>query len=64
MKIIKLSSFVGLDITSANDLAASSNLKSRIVAIDGKPMKITDNRRTDRVNFTVIDNVVTFATVG
>lgn len=64
MEIIKLSKFVGLDITAARDLAASKSLKTRIINIDGKPLKVTDNRMSDRINFTIIDNVVTFATVG
>jgi len=57
-------SLVGLSETEALELAKTNGWEVRVVSRDGEDFAITMDYRADRVNLTVVDDVVTASTVG
>jgi len=51
-------SFIGLTTTAARALAASKDLLSRVVEIDGIPQIVTEDFRPERFNFAIRDGKV------
>lgn len=57
-------SVVGMTVQEAYDTITAAGLVARTVEIDGDPQIVTKDYRTDRVNVTVSQGVVTGAVVG
>jgi len=55
---------VGLSESEALDTAKANGWDARVVSRDGEDFAITMDYRADRVNLTVVDDVVTASTVG
>lgn len=61
---ISLTEFLGLPEEEARALAGRKGYVWRIVAKDGKVMKITQDQRHDRINFKIKNSIVYDAYVG
>lgn len=57
-------SLVGLSESDATETAKANGWESRVVSRDGTDLAITMDYRMDRVNLTIVDDVVTASTVG
>ncbi len=55
---------VGLSESEALDTAKANGWDARVVSRDGEDFAVTMDYRADRVNLTVVDDVVTASTVG
>lgn len=56
--------YIGLTKETASKLAKNNNVKSRITEEDGVGRMVTMDYRTDRVNFSVKNNIVIAARIG
>jgi hypothetical protein len=56
--------YTGAALEVAQRRAAADGFSSRIVMIDGEGQMVTDDYRLDRLNFVVVDGVVTDVSVG
>ena len=64
MNNIKTTQFIGLTEKQANELATSSNFKCSIIKKDNQNFIITEDIRMDRLNFTIVNGLVTSVTLG
>jgi len=56
-------SYNGLTIDAARDLAAENGVAFRVVELDGVPQPTTRDFRPGRINATVVDGIVTDYTI-
>jgi hypothetical protein len=57
-------SLIGLTDGQAEEATEEAGFTYRVVSIDGEPLAVTLDYRTDRVNVSLEDDVVVEATVG
>lgn len=57
-------SLIGLPIAQAKAQIADAGYEARVVSVDGDVRPVTMDYRPDRINLTIVDKVVTNATVG
>jgi len=59
-----LDALVGLSEAEATDVATAQGWEVRVVSRDGEDFAVTKDFRSDRVNLTLVDDVVTGADIG
>ena len=57
-------SLIGLPVKQAKTQIADAGYEARVVSVDGDVRPVTMDYRPDRINLTIVDKVVTNATVG
>ncbi|MFZ9232311.1 MAG: hypothetical protein ACO25P_10895, partial [Ilumatobacteraceae bacterium] len=55
---------IGLSESVALDTAKANGWEVRVVSRDGEDFAVTEDYRMDRVNLTIVDDMVTASTVG
>ncbi|MBM3828519.1 MAG: hypothetical protein FJW09_07745 [Actinobacteria bacterium] len=61
---VDAAALVGSSEAEALELAKTNGWEARVVSRDGEDFPITMDYRGDRVNLTIVDDVVTASTVG
>lgn len=61
---INLKNLIGLTLEQAEVIIKSASMKPRLKSKDGQHFIVTMDLRNDRVNLTVVNNLVTKATIG
>lgn len=56
--------YVGLPASDADDVAAASGMKFRVIAVDGKCDSFLDDRNSNRIDAVVIDGIVRAVAFG
>lgn len=64
MSLTKLDLIVGKSVEEATTYIQFIGMRIRLVSVDGKAFIGTRDYRTDRVNLTVVNGVVTAVTAG
>lgn len=60
----ELQALVGLQVDAAKKRAQELGFSPRVISVDGKASIVTMDWREDRVNFTVVQDVVSKVTIG